>query len=284
MWCVPCKNSVAGAAGDDPPAPPASEQMRSVIPLEPERSFIIPVLDDSPHSPWSILTLLEELEAEEGEVICIINSREMLDRLADHPRIDKYCFNSLNPGVGRSWNQGIALAEGRVLHILNADLHLERGSVRELELWLETLPRAVMVGPEGSDLRFESGSLAMARRHRAEELDGPRLVDNVSGFLMVIHRARFEEAGLSFDTRYTPCFMEEWDIGFQIARAGLGAYVVPVTGYGHEWGISHERGQRIRWFRRSASREEVLKGNGERLKEKWFDRLPALVRGEEARG
>ena len=45
------------------------------------RSFVIPVLDFSPHSPYSILTLLEDLRDIEGEVICIFNTREVYERL-----------------------------------------------------------------------------------------------------------------------------------------------------------------------------------------------------------
>ena len=62
------------------------------------RSFIVPVLGYSPHSPNNITTLLNDLEGIHGEVICFFNSHEVFDKLHDHPRIDKYCFNSLNAG------------------------------------------------------------------------------------------------------------------------------------------------------------------------------------------
>ena len=41
------------------------------------RSFIIPVLDYSPHSPYNVTTLLDDLESIHGEVICIFNSHEV---------------------------------------------------------------------------------------------------------------------------------------------------------------------------------------------------------------
>ncbi len=66
------------------------------------RSFIIPVLDYSPHSNYNIETLLNDLENVSGEVICIFNSQEVNDKLREHSRIDKYCFNNLNAGVSRS--------------------------------------------------------------------------------------------------------------------------------------------------------------------------------------
>ena len=54
-----------------------------------QRSFIIPVLDFSPHSPYNIRTLLDDLAAIPGEVICIFNSREVYEELKSHKRIDK---------------------------------------------------------------------------------------------------------------------------------------------------------------------------------------------------
>lgn len=111
------------------------------------RSFVIPVLDFSPHSPYSILTLLEDLRDIEGEVICVFNTREVYERLRDHKRINKFCFNNLNAGVSRSWNIGINLSEGRTIFIMNADLHVQPSAVAQLESYLNTLAAAVMVGP-----------------------------------------------------------------------------------------------------------------------------------------
>ena len=60
------------------------------------RSFVIPVLDFSPHSPYSIYTLLEDLADVSGEVICIFNSEEVFEALKSHSRIDKFAYNNLN--------------------------------------------------------------------------------------------------------------------------------------------------------------------------------------------
>ena len=86
------------------------------------RSFIIPVLDMSPHSRYNIYSLLDDLEKIEGEVICIFNSPEVFQLLHNHPRIDKYCYNKQNAGVSRSWNLGINSAESTTV------FHYECGS------------------------------------------------------------------------------------------------------------------------------------------------------------
>ena len=57
------------------------------------RSFVNPVLDFSPHSPYSIYTLLEDLADVPGEVICIFNSEEVFEALKAHPCIDRLASN-----------------------------------------------------------------------------------------------------------------------------------------------------------------------------------------------
>jgi GT2 family glycosyltransferase len=235
------------------------------------RSFIIPVLDYSPHSPYNIRTLLADLAGVAGEVICVFNSRAVFEDLQGHPRIDKYCFNSMNAGVSRSWNIGINLAEGRVAFILNADLHITPAAIAELEGYLDALPKAALVGPEGSNLRFYNNQLSVETHFSEGKVTLPLRVDNVSGFCMALDREKFAAHGLMFDTRFSPCFMEEWDIGFQIHRAGLGCYVVPVSGYEHVWGVSQSRGQKINYFGRELTRDEILDVNSRRFAEKWLE-------------
>ena len=244
------------------------------------RSFIIPVLDESPHSPYNIHTLLHDLENVPGEVICIINNTEMFSVLKNHPRVDKYCLNSHSPGVSRSWNMGINMAEGNYLFILNADLHVGESGLNKLEMNLELLHNAVMVGPEGSDLKFVENSLSVLNHYKKDCLGMPETSDNISGFYMAIHAKRFHDAGLQFDYQFTPCFMEEWDIGFQIKRSDLSCYVVPLDDYDHIWGVSEDRGQSIRYFNTSGTRGEIMSINADRFRDKWFDMLmdnPSLL-------
>lgn len=234
------------------------------------RSFIIPVLDYSPHSPYNIVSLLDDLAAIPGEVICIFNSIRMYEDLKDHPRIDKYCLNSANAGVSRSWNMGINLSEGNYLFILNADLHIQKSCIDKLEMNLELLHNAVIVGPEGSDLKFINGSLSVGKHYSKEYKGIPVLVDNVSGFCMAIHKDRFLGSNLSFDIRFSPCFMEEWDMGLRVKQSGLACYTVPCEGYEHVWGVSQDRGQAIIYFGREMTRSQIMEKNADLFREKWF--------------
>lgn len=232
------------------------------------RSFIIPVLDYSPHSPYNIITLLDDLEEIHGEIICIFNSREVFDKLRDHPRIDKYCFNKLNAGVSRSWNIGINMAEGRTAFILNADIHIQSIAVSQLESYLLRLDKAVIVGPQGSHLDFKN--LSVIRYFERGTFNEPVQVHDVSGFLFAIHLERFLNHKLMFDVRFSPCFYEEWDMGLQVMQAGLACYVVPVKDFEHHWGASHEENLSVNYFGREVTRKEILTKNRERFVEKWL--------------
>ncbi|MFZ1987125.1 MAG: glycosyltransferase family A protein [Desulfatitalea sp.] len=233
------------------------------------RSFVIPVLDMSPHSQFNIKTLLNDLSAVEGEVICIFNSPDVFAAMHNHPRIDKYCFNKLNAGVSRSWNLGINLAEGRTVFIMNADLHVLPNAIMVLEQYLYQLPDAVLVGPQGSYLDLEN--LRVIQYFQKGTFDQAIRTHDVSGFFFAIHLERFLGHKLSFDVRYSPCFMEEWDMAVQVMKAGLCSYTVPVVEWEHEWGISGQRDNTpIHYFGRMVMRNDVLATNRQKFLAKWF--------------
>ena len=232
------------------------------------RSFVIPVLDFSPHSRFNIRTLLQDLEGIPGEVICIFNSREVYTEMCGHDRIDKFCFNNLNAGVSRSWNMGINLAEGRAVFILNADLHILPAAIDKLEYYLFNLEKAVIVGPQGSYLDFKN--LKVIRYFQKSEFNHPVRTHDVSGFFFAIHRERFLAHKLLFDVQYSPCFMEEWDMGLQVFQAGAACYAVPVTEFEHDWGISQsQENTRINYFGRELLRNDIALNNRRKFIAKW---------------
>jgi GT2 family glycosyltransferase len=236
---------------------------------ERSRSFVIPVLDFSPHSPHNINTLLDDLNDIDGEVICIFNSPEVFDKLRQHPRIDKFCFNNLNAGVSRSWNIGINLSEADAVFILNADLHITSRAVHQLSDYLFSLDKAVIVGPQGALVDFQN--LTDKKYYDKGSFNMPIRVQAVSGFLFCIHRRSFLAHHLSFDVRYSPCFMEEWDIGLQVIKAGLASYAVPVIDFEHDWGISSSTDNtEISYFGRTVYRDDILQSNRKKFKMKWF--------------
>lgn len=245
--------------------------MESESPIQ--RSFVIPVLDMSPHSRFNISTLLSDLERIEGEVICIFNSKTVYDRFQDHPRVDKFCLNKHNAGVSRSWNLGINLSESDTVFIMNADLHVRPDAVYQMERYLHELPDAVFVAPQGSYLDFVD--LRIIQYFDKGTFHEPIRTHDVSGFFFCLHWPRYSYHKLQFDVRYSPCFMEEWDMGVQVMKAGLSCYAVPVVDFEHEWGISGSGDNRpISYFGRTVYRNDLLLKNREKFIQKWFGTQP----------
>lgn len=234
-----------------------------------QRSFIIPVLSLGKGSTYNIRGLLGDLEAIEGEVICIFNSDEVFQELRRHPRIDKFCYNKMNAGVSRSWNMGISLSQARIAFILNEDVHIRPEAVLQMEQYLCKLPKAVLVSPQGSHIDFIN--LRIIEYFQKGSFDQPVKTHDVSGFLFAIHMERFLRHKLAFDVRYSPCFMEEWDMGMQVMKAGLACYAVPVHAFEHQWGISGcSENLAISYFGKTVYRDQLLQANRQKFIQKWF--------------
>lgn len=231
------------------------------------RSFVIPVLDYSPASEYSIVTLLTDLEQVEGDVIVIFNNEQVADELKRHPRITRYAVMKENIGVARAWNVGLQMAATPVVFILNADLHLLPESVETLEKGLLSLEKAACVGPQGSFV-----DIPLTRDHLYFDkgnFDQPIAVDAVSGFYFAIKSQHFSDKLLSFENAYTPCYFEEWDLGLQIKRVGLSSYIVPTTAYDHHWSGSIRALREIVSFGRSETAGEILQRNRRLFLHKW---------------
>lgn len=239
-------------------------------PLEagrPGRSFVIPVLDYSPASEYNILTLLEDLEAIDGEVIVVFNGASVGDELKAHPRITRHAIMKQNVGVARGWNVGLDMAESDTVFIVNADARISLDAVRAVEQGLKQLPGAACAGPQGSFVNF-----SLCRDYRYFDkgsFDSPIEVDAVSGFFFAVNRRLCSEHGLRFEDAYSPCYFEEWDLGLQIRRAGLKSYIVPTTAYDHHWSGTIRSLRLIPFLGREESATEILLRNRQYFLAKW---------------
>lgn len=233
------------------------------------RSFVIPVLDYSPASPYNIISLLNDLDDIPGEVIVIFNNPTLADELKGHPRISRYAVMSENIGVARAWNVGISMAVTPYVLILNADLHLEAATIETIEQGLRHLDKAACVGPQGSFVNYR-----LARDFIYFDkggFDQPIAVDAVSGFLFGVRRELFEPGGLKFEEAFTPCYFEEWDLGLQIQKAGLKSWVVPATAYDHRWGGTIGGLRSISCLGRNETAQIILQRNRQYFFNKWRD-------------
>jgi len=247
-----------------------------------KRSFIIPILDFSPHSPFNIKTLLKDLECISGEVICVFNNKEVFENICHHPRIDKYCLNNQNAGVSRSWNIGLNLAEGKVAFILNADLHVTTKAVDQLEAWLFALDKAFIVSPEGKlidydrfrrqlNTEFDFPKDLILEEFNASNIKHPVKTNDFMGAFFAVHMKRLLENHLYFDVQFSPCFLEEWNMGLQALEKDLYCYTVPVDGYGHHMGISMAKSNKtVNYLGKIMRRDDILLNNARKFAKKWL--------------
>lgn len=232
-----------------------------------KRSFVIPVLDYSPASEYNILTLLADLEKIPGDVIVIFNNEQVAMEIKGHPRITRYAIMKDNIGVARAWNVGVQMAATPVVFVMNADLHVEKEAVEAVEHGLLTLDSAACVGPQGSFLDVE-----LTRDYMyfgKDTFDSPIAVNAVSGFFFAVKLEHFSDKILTFENAFTPCYFEEWDLGFQIKLAGLRAYIVPTTAYDHHWSGSIRALREIASYGRSETAGEILLRNRLLFLNKW---------------
>ena len=246
---------------------PMEELLSRIEINSPARSFVIPVLDYSPASEYNIVTLLHDLETIDGEVIVVFNGAAIGEELKGHPRITRHAIMKQNVGVARGWNVGLDMAEGKSVFIINADAHISSDAVVTIEQGLHTLPGAVCVGPQGSFFNF---SLCMDYCYFDKGSFNQALaVDAVSGFFFAINRRLFLENGLHFESAYSPCYFEEWDLGLQIKRVGLKCYIVPTEAYDHHWSGTIRALRTIPYLGREEEAGDILKRNRQLFLAKW---------------
>ncbi len=258
---------------------PVTADLRSKENKANKRSFVIPVLDMSPASPFNILKLLEDLKELQGDVIVIFNSLEMAEKLKDHPRIDYYAAMKKNVGVSRAWNIGLNIAQTPVTFIMNSDLHVSKETIENLERYLLNLPEAAIVGPQGSFFNFDAAKDILY--FDKGTFKNPISVDAVSGFLFAVKTELFNSGVIKFDNQYTPCYFEEWDLGLQIKQQNLKSYIVPINGYEHEWSGSIRALRTINYLNKEETAGEILERNRKLFWSKW--KGIAFLEGEDSK-
>jgi len=246
----------------------------------PEVSFIIPVLHlKRPlnkarffmprYTLPDVLRDLRENVSLPHEVIVVCNGQdqELAQFVATHPHITKYCLNSVNVGVARSWNMGAEMAEGDVFCYLNDDVSVGKQSIETLcELLLD--PKVGEVGPAGS--YWEN-----LQHHSFVEGKTPVESDVVSGFCFLVRSTTFRQLG-GFDIDFSPASFEETDFSFRIRQAGLKCLVHPGVDikHFHHHGVSAHKVD-IAYLNKTIDTLTLCDRNTAYFKKKWANDLPS---------
>ena len=170
----------------------------------------------------------------------------------------------INLGYGSGANRGAASTDSDLLVVCNADVLVDRDSLRHLADALEKDPALAIVGPlvlEPDGTRYpsarrfpsllEGAGHAIAgrffpqnrfsRKYRMTDLGSTEttVVDWVSGSCMLVRRKVFEELG-GFDESYF-MYGEDVDLCWRAHRAGYEVAWVPSASVTHAGGISTRR-------------------------------------------
>ncbi len=215
---------------------------------QPKVSFIIPVLHlKRPLNKarffmprYTLPDVLRDLHnnvslPHEVIVVCNGQDKELVEFVSTHPHIDKYCLNSVNVGVARSWNMGAEMAEGEALCFVNDDVEVGKGGAEELFRVLTAAEDVGQVGPMGA-LWTGAEHLRFVGEERVEEADA------ISGFLFMLREKAFRQAG-GFDPAYSPAGFEEIDMSYTLRKLGWKCLVVPglEIKHHHHHGVSNFR-------------------------------------------
>lgn len=250
--------------------------MRHNPQLPPKVSFIIPVLHlKRPINKarffmprYTLPDVLRDLHdnvsiPHEVIVVCNGQDKELVDFVSLHPQVDKYCLNSVNVGVARSWNMGAEMAEADALCFVNDDVEVGKGGVERL---FEVLTGADDVGQVGP-----MGALWHGAEH--ERFVGETTVeeaDAISGFMFMLRTIAFRHAG-GFDPAYSPAGFEEIDMSFTLRKNGWKCLVVPGLDikHHHHHGISNFH-SRVGYLGKEIDTRELHLRNRAYFMSKWI--------------
>lgn len=209
---------------------------------------------------------LDSLRANEGperEIIVVDNaSRDnTLEVLQGYPEV-QVIANGDNRGFAAANNQGLAVARGRYVLLLNPDTLVPAGALTQLLSFADSQPRAGVIGPrllnsdgslQASCRHFPTVRAALFRHTFLERLfphaaatrdylmadwdhQTPREVDWVSGACLLVRRATLEEVGALDEGFYWGS--EDVDYCFRVHRAGWQVWYTPQPAITHAIGRS----------------------------------------------
>lgn len=166
----------------------------------------------------------------------------------------KVVLNKKNLGFAKAVNQGIKIAKGDYILLLNPDTRVKTNALEKLLEFAKSHPKAGVIGaklinPDGSIqpsvyhfptikravLEFWLGKKGTYEKY-APKTQKPKEVEAVTGAVMLIPKKVIQKVGL-FDQRYFMYF-EDLDYCRRVKKTGFKVYYLPATEFIHHHGAS----------------------------------------------
>lgn len=205
-------------------------------------SVIIPVFNNLNLTRACVDSLLRDLDRPSYELIIIDNgstdgTKDYLNELmkrTDHTQDNLIpIFNETNLGVAPAWNQGLKVATGEHIAILNNDIMVSKSWMRSL-LWAMEYHKLDLISPfaQTGPLHYDLESRAL--KFTEKNLGKVWYEYDFCTFLMPLKT--FQCVGL-FDENYKIGGYEDTDYAYRMNEAGL-KYGVTGASYIHHFGSS----------------------------------------------
>jgi len=222
----------------------------------PDLSLVIVTFKSKEYLPRCIRSIYQATQGISFETIVVDNASG--DNLTDLVRAEFpeviVIENKKNEGFARGVNQGVGMASGRYLTLLNPDTQLHPDTLKILLNFLENYPSDCVVGAHTVDemgrsipscrslphignilkypisLLLRGGRLKIPRRFLLDIWDQNETIDlirydgYVTGSCFTTQLDFFKKMGM-FDERYF-LYSEDADFGFRIAQAGYHAFLI----------------------------------------------------------
>lgn len=198
------------------------------------------------------------------------------------PARRKVLLNPENRGFGPAVNQGLALARGQYLVILNNDTMVSQGWLRGLRRHIEVNPQLGIVCPITNNIGNEAqvalkgetpADVFASSRHYTLGRAGRLLPLSIAAFFCVMIPRRVYEAVGGLDEQFVPGFFEDDDYCLRIKALGLSVGCAEDVFVYHELSASFDKLSVER-------RQAVFERNKALFEKKWGSWQPHVYRPE----